>query len=73
MARESFVRGGLDVEVGDGVTQTLSNGLEVKFGDVFQSGVKGISGSELNGSVMDVVLEDNESRPRNQQLRKTLG
>jgi len=37
--RESGVLGGLDVEVRSGVTQALANGLEGKFGVVFQSGV----------------------------------
>ena len=60
-ARESGVLGGLDVEVRGRETQTLANRLEGKFGVVFQSGVEGISSSKLNGSVMNVVLEDNES------------
>ena len=63
-AGESLVRCGLDVEVRGRVTQALADRLEGKFGVVLQSGIEGISGSKLNGSVMDVVLEDNESDPR---------
>ena len=45
------------------MSQALADRLESKFGVVVQSGIKGITGSKLNGSVMDVVLEDNESSP----------
>ena len=62
VARESGVRGGLDVKVGSGVTRTLADRLEGKFRVVSQSIIEGISGGKLDSSVMDVVLEDNESR-----------
>jgi len=60
-ARESGVCCGLNVEVSGRVTQTFSNGLKGKFGLMLQSGVKGISSGKLDGGVMDVVLENNES------------
>lgn len=44
--------------------QALADGFEGKFGLVLQSGVEGISDSKLNGIIMDVVLEDDESGRR---------
>lgn len=63
-AGEGGVLGSFDVQVRGGITQALADGLEGKFGVVFQSGIEGISGSKLNGRVMDIVLEDNESNPQ---------
>ena len=62
VARESGVRGGLDVKVGSRVTRTLADRLEGKFRVVSQSIIEGISGGKFDSGVMDVVLEDNESR-----------
>ena len=70
LAGESRVRGSLNVEVSGGEAQALADGLEGKFGDVLQSGVKGISNGKFDSSKMDIVLENNEPGRCNRQLRK---